>query len=299
MLHAALAAMLLAAADVPPDEAPIACGNCATWNREQAPFRVFGNTYYVGMHGLSSVLIVTKAGLILIDGDLPQSAEAIAAHIKALGFDVHDVRWILASHVHFDHVGGIAALQRMSGANVGASELAAEPLRLGQVPADDPQYDGGKATGFPAVPHVEAIPEGGSITLGDTRVFAHYTPGHTPGGTTWSWSSCEKMHCVDVVYADSLSSVVSGNFRYGDAARHPTTAQVLRRSIVVVRRLPCDILLSTHPDASDTLDKAVANAKDPKTNAFIDRKACTAYANDYDRMLDERLKKEAAPTAAR
>jgi len=298
MALASLAALLLAAADapldVPHDETPIACDHCAAWNQEQAPFRIFGNSWYVGMHGLSSVLVVTKAGLILIDGDLPQSAGAIAAHIKALGFDVHDVRWILASHAHFDHAGGIAALQRMSGANVGASEAAAGSLRLGIVPDDDPQSNGGKATPFPAVPHVEAIPEGGSITLGGTTVHAHYTPGHTPGGTTWTWSSCETMHCVDVVYADSLSAVSEGGYRFDDPSRHPTTAQVLRHSIDVVRRLPCDVLVTPHPDASGVFDKAAANARDRHGNAFVDPKGCTAYANGFESLLDERLRKESA-----
>ncbi len=299
MIAALLASLLFAstqatATSVAADETPIACGNCATWNQPQAPFRIFGNTYYVGVRGLSSVLIVTDNGLIVLDGDLPQSARLIAAHIKILGFDVRDVRWILNSHAHQDHAGGIAALQRMSGAQVGASKLGALALRSGDVPADDPQAGFRAALRFPPVSHVHAFGDGEAIVLGGVTVMAHATPGHTPGGTSWTWRSCEGVHCADIVYADSLNSVASPGFRYSDASRQPTTAQVLRRSIAVVRALPCDVMISVHPDASGVLDKAAANARDPSKNTFLDPDSCRAYADDAAKKLDARLLEEAS-----
>jgi len=297
MILGLLASLLFASTDamaapVAPDETSIDCGNCAEWNQPQAPFRIYGNTYYVGTHGLSSVLIVTKNGLILLDGDLPQSVPQIAANIKALGFDVHDVRLILSSHVHFDHAGGIAALQRISGANVGASAIGAAALSVGVVPADDPQSDSGKATHFPPVPHVQALLDRETISLGDTTVTAHYTPGHTPGGTTWTWNSCNSIRCADVVYADSLNPVSAPGFRFSDPSRHPTTAEILRHSIGIVRALPCNILITVHPDFSGVLDKAAANVGDPSKNAFLDSKACRTYADDADKRLAERLQEE-------
>jgi metallo-beta-lactamase class B len=131
--------LLAAAPSAPADTAPIQCTDCADWNQPQAPFRVYGNTYYVGVRGLSAVLIDTGKGLILLDGALPQSAPRIAANLRTLGFDIRDVRWILGSHAHFDHVGGVAALQRMSGAKVAASPDAARALRTGTAVSDDPQ----------------------------------------------------------------------------------------------------------------------------------------------------------------
>jgi len=296
-----LASLLFASTDatttVAPDETPITCDHCADWNQPQAPFRIFGNTYYVGTHGLSSVLIATKEGLILLDGDLPQSVRQIAGNIKTLGFDVHDVRLILNSHAHFDHAGGIAALQRISGANVGASALGAAALGSGVLPADDPQFDSGGGTRFPPVQHVQALLDRESISLGGTTVTAHYTPGHTPGGTTWTWNSCDKIHCVEFVYADSLNPVSLGDFRYGDATRNPTAADVLRQSIAVVRALRCDAMISVHPDASGVFDKAAANARDPSKNAFLDSMSCRAYADAADKLLDERLKEESTSAA--
>src|ERR1043165_7837867 len=96
------------------------CTDCPVWNRAQQPFRIYGNTYYVGPHGLSSILITSKAGHILIDGALPESVPQIVANIRSLGFRIEDVKLIVNSHVHFDHGGGIAELQRLSGARVAA-----------------------------------------------------------------------------------------------------------------------------------------------------------------------------------
>lgn len=281
-----------ATTDVPPDEAPIHCDNCDDWNRDQKPFRIFGNTYYVGTQGLASVLISTKDGLILIDGDLPQSAPLILAHIKALGFRTGDVRWILNSHTHFDHAGGIAALQRITGANVAASVLGARVLEQGALPVDDPQYDAGRGRGFPPVRHVQALLDNETIQLGGTTITARYTPGHTPGSTSWTWRTCDDWRCADIVYADSLNAVPVGDFRYGDPARQPTTADILRRSIAIVRGLPCDVIVSVHPGFTNVLDKAAANARDPSKNAFLDPAGCSAYADDARDTLDAQLKKE-------
>jgi len=114
------------AADPPP-----VCAVCIAWNAPQMPFHIYGNTYYVGVHGLSSLLIDSGKGLVLIDGDLPQSPPQIKASIKALGFDPGDIKLILNSHAHFDHAGGINELERLTGAPVLASEWSAKVLRAG------------------------------------------------------------------------------------------------------------------------------------------------------------------------
>ena len=111
------------------DATAIECSRCAAWNEEQAPFRIYGNTYYVGPRGLSSVLITSPQGHVLIDGALPQSAPLIAKHVEQLGFKMTDVKIILNSHTHYDHAGGIAELQKLSGAKVIASDKAAPVLR--------------------------------------------------------------------------------------------------------------------------------------------------------------------------
>src|SRR5580698_6038881 len=132
-------------------DAPKECDSCAEWNAPQEPFRVFGNTYYVGVTGLGAVLIASDKGLILLDGGLPQSAPLIDASIRRLGFRTEDVRLIVNSHAHFDHAGGIAALRRVSGAIVAASASSARAIESGEPPVDDPQYAFGKeANRFPS-----------------------------------------------------------------------------------------------------------------------------------------------------
>jgi len=252
-LAATLAAASPAAAS---DTTPISCNSCEAWNAPHAPFRLFGDSYYVGVEGISAVLIATPDGLILLDGALPQSVPRISANIKALGYRVEDIKWIVMSHAHYDHVGGIATLARLSGAKVGASVLAAQALRAGEPPADDPQALPPDNVPFPKVAQVVDIADHGTVALGGVTLTAHYTPGHTPGGTSWTWRSCEKTRCLDLVYADSLNPVSSDDFRFtaGDGTR---VAQ-FRRSIQVVRDLPCDVLVSVHPKNSRLFKRAAS-----------------------------------------
>ena len=126
-------------APLPAQDVNASCSSCAVWNKPQRPFRIYGNTYYVGTHGLSSVLIASEGGHVLIDGALQESAPLIAANIRALGFRIEDVKLIVTSHAHFDHAGGVAELQRLSGARVAASPWSADALKRA-VPRDDPQF---------------------------------------------------------------------------------------------------------------------------------------------------------------
>ena len=229
-------------------EAPIVCDRCVEWNRPRAPFKVVGNTYYVGVDGLSSILIDTGKGLILLDGALPQSASLIEANLKSLGFRIQDVKLIVNSHAHDDHAGGIALLQRDSGAEVAASPSGADALRQGCPTADDPQVGDCTRIGYGAVAKVKVVKDGESLKVGDLALTAHLTPGHTPGSTTWTWRSCEGKTCYDMVYADSLNAVSNDDFRFSGDAIHPDISKSFEQSIDKVAGLPCDVLLSVHPD---------------------------------------------------
>jgi len=273
---------------------PILYGDAENWNRAHEPQRIHGNTYYVGVAGLSSVLIRTNDGLILIDGDLPQSVPLIEANIAQLGFKLKDVRYVLNSHAHFDHAGGIAALVRDSGAIALASPSGAKALREGHVVADDPQASDTQGASFPATARVREVADGEVVHLGNTAITAHFTPGHTPGSTTWTWKSCENDKCLDVVYSDSLSAFASDGFHFLADATHGDLTSSFRKSIRTVASLPCDILISTHPDASGTDERLAKLAKQREPNPMIDRQACRRFAAKYEKMLDERIAKEKA-----
>ncbi|HEY7886988.1 MAG TPA: subclass B3 metallo-beta-lactamase [Steroidobacteraceae bacterium] len=263
------------------------------WNAPQAPFRIYGNTWYVGPHGLSSILVDTGHGLAVFDGDLPESAPLIEEHIRALGFHVRDVKWILNSHAHVDHAGGIRALQRASGAQVLSSVAGAHELELGGADPDDPLY--GSVPYYAAVKHVRVVRNGETLHLGNAAITAHYTPGHTPGSTAWTWISCEGTRCLDVVYADSLTAVSAPTFRFSD---HPLYLAGFRRSIAEVAVLPCDILLTPHPGASGFWERIERRNSAAGVAALIDASACRKYAAAAAAGLNAHLAGEHAGAAA-
>ncbi len=275
---------------------PIDCGpSCAEWNAPRQPFKVFGNTYFVGSAGLSSVLIAGEQGLILIDVALPQSAALIDANIRALGFRTTDIKLILTSHAHFDHVGGVHAMQRYTGATVAASQRGAEALALGHPTPDDPQFGTDPSVRFPAITSdVRVVKDGETLRAGNLAVTAHYTPGHTPGATSWTWQSCEGARCLSMAYVDSLTAVSNPGFRFSGDGTHASLVDAFRRSLRVVGNLPCDVLLTTHPSASgmdDKLRRRAEGSDDP----FINAKACRALAESASNALDKRVQEEKKP----
>jgi metallo-beta-lactamase class B len=281
-------------------DAPKKCEFCDAWNTPQEPFRVFGNTYYVGVAGLSSVLIASNKGLILLDGGLPQSAPLIDANIRKLGFRTEDIRLIVNSHAHYDHCGGIASLQRASGAVVAASASGARAIESGEPPADDPQYAFGRdANGFPAVRRVKVVADGETLRVGTLGVTAHLTPGHTPGSTSWSWRSCEGSRCLEIVYGDSLNPISAPGFRFTGDAAHPSIEATFRGSIAKVGALPCDILLAVHPSFAGMEDKLRRRREQPGSEPFVDPMACRLYAADAAKRLDERIADERKPAPHR
>ena len=267
------------------------CSRCAEWNTEQEPFALYGNSYYVGVHGLSSVLITSPAGHVLIDGDLPQSAPLVAAHIRALGFRVEDIKYILSSHAHFDHAGGIAQLQRWSGATVLGSPSNVQALAQGHTGKDDPQY--GDSTGYEPVANTRAVRDGEVLRVGALAITAHWTPGHTPGGTSWTWQSCEDGVCKNMVYADSVTAFSNDSFKYLASPDYPNAAADVEHSIATLRNLPCDVLVSAHPEASDLWTRAARRAE-MGSKAFIDTGACRRYADQMLEIWQERLAQEHA-----
>jgi metallo-beta-lactamase class B len=254
-----------------------------SWNKPAPPVRIHANTYLVGTCGISSILVVGDQGDILIDGGTEQGADVIADNIRALGFRVQDIRFILHSHEHFDHVGGIAKLQRLSGATLVASAPAAKVFETGAASADDPQAGINKP--FPPATVGRVIGDNGEVRLGNLMLTAMATPGHTPGALSWRWVSCDGGVCRTIVYADSLTPVSRDDYRFSD---HPATVAAFRASIAKVAASPCEILLTPHPSASHMRERLALG------RPLFDPDACKAYAAQLTANLDQRLAKEAA-----
>jgi metallo-beta-lactamase class B len=273
-----------------PGQNAASCANCVEWNKAEPPFRIFGNTYYVGTHGLSSVLITSPAGHVLIDGDLPQSAALIAESIRSLGFRLEDVKLIVNSHVHFDHAGGIAELQRRSGARVVASQWSADVLRKGGVGKGDPQY--GTLPPIAAVKNVSVFLDGESLQVGEITITPHLTPGHTPGGTSWTWKSCKDAACYDMVYADSLNPISAPGFRFTKSRQYPQAIEDFEKSFAFFEATPCDVLITAHPEVSGLWDRLSQTEKGVKPDPLVDSGACRKLAEDGREKLRQRLASE-------
>lgn len=257
---------------------PIVCDACAEWNQPTTPHKLFGNTYSVGTAGLSSLLVTSPSGLILLDGGLPQSAALIDGNIRQLGFKTEDIRLIVVSHGHYDHAGGVAALQRASGATVAASASTAHALQRGENTPDDPQFGfGPAANAFPKVKDVQVVTHGEVVRVGDLAITAHMIPGHAPGSTAWTWRSCEGATCKNMVYADSISAVSADGFRYSD---DPPRVAAFRKSLDILAALPCDSLTAPHPSAAKGMN-------------------CQEYAANGRKGLEQRLASERKRTKGR
>jgi metallo-beta-lactamase class B len=260
----------------PPDAGPM-----QGWSDRAPPRRIFGNTYYVGTCGIAAVLVVGDAGAILIDGATQQAPAAILANIRALGFDPRQVKRLLNTHEHMDHAGGLAELQRQTGAPLFARAPAVATLRRGRSDREDPQF--GELTGFPPVADVRTLADGEVVRLGGLSLASHATPGHAPGGTSWTWRSCEGARCLDIGYVDSHSALTDGHYRFSD---HPAYVAAFERSLKTVAGLPCDLLVTPHPAASNLLARFNGDAP------LDDPGACKALAANARANLAARLAEE-------
>ncbi len=260
-----------------------ACGERDGWSDAAPPAHVFGNVYMVGTCGITALLITTPNGHFLIDGATDEAAEGIADNIRKLGFDPKDIRYILATHEHLDHAGGLAKLKEISGAKFAVREAARLGMETGLPIADDPQH--GIHPAFPGIKADLIVEDGQTLRIGKQILTILATPGHTPGGTSFTWRSCDKDVCHQIVYADSLNAVSADAYRFSD---HPAYVATLRSSMARVEELEaCDIMISPHPFQSEFFDRLAGE------KPLVDAGMCRKYVSVARKRLDDRLAKEA------
>jgi metallo-beta-lactamase class B len=265
-----------------------ACEGRDGWSDAAPPARIHGNTYYVGTCGISVLLVTSPKGHVLIDGATDEAVPSILANIRALGFNPKDIRFIVGSHEHIDHMGGFAALKAATGAKLFVSAVARPVVETGKTDPEDPQF--GLHPDMRPVP-VDGIltytPEPGMIITGEpTQVMSltpQPTPGHTSGGTSWTWQSCEGAACVTFAYVDSMTPVSTDTYRFAD---HPERVAPFRETFDRVVKLPCDILVTPHPGVSDLFER-LRGAK-----PLVDSAACRNLVQAMRKRLDDRLAKE-------
>lgn len=258
------------------------CAGKDGWSDPAPPIRIFANVYDIGTCGITVLLIVGDRGSIVIDGATAPAAPSILANIRRLGLRPSDVKLLLSSHEHHDHAGGLSALRRATGARMIARAAARPVLESGVTAPGDPQRDGDRP-GYPGVRVDWIVRDGETVVLGSLRLTALATPGHSPGGTSWTWRSCAGTTCRTIVYADSVSAVSSDGYRF---TAHPAYVATLRHSIDRIARLPCDLLVTPHPQASDLYPRLAGRMP------LADGRGCARYAADGRAGLDRRLARE-------
>jgi metallo-beta-lactamase class B len=233
------------------------------------PHQIIGNVYYVGTTSLSSFLVVTPQGNVLINSTYERNVPTIQKSVEQLGFKFADIKILLGSHAHGDHQEGDALVKQLSGAQVMA--LAED------VPALENMKPGGKPHPIDRVLH-----DGESVTLGGTTLVAHLTPGHTRGCTTWTMKVVDGGRTYDVVIIGSLG--VNPGFKLVNNTDVPRIAEEFARAFTVSRSLPCDVPLGSHPGMYNMAEKFAKLAKGGGPNPFIDP---AGYKAELD--LDEAM----------
>lgn len=281
-MFASLAALALAAGPASIAEWQSQCAGKDGWSDPAPPVRIHGNTYNVGTCGIVVLLITGPKGHVLIDGATAQAVPSIAANVARLGYRMRDVGWLLNSHEHVDHAGGLAGLKRLSGARLAARTPAVRVLTTGKVDWADPQF--GLIDPIAPVRVDRVVKDGEQVRSDGLELTAHATPGHTDGGTSWSWRSCQAKSCVRIVFADSISAVSRDGYRFTD---HPERVAPFRATFAHLAALNCDLLVSPHPAASNLIERLAGKAP------LFNRGGCSAYAAMGRANLDKRLAREA------
>lgn len=235
----------------------------AAWSTPAKPYRVVGNIYYVGSEGLSSYLITSSEGHVLLDAGMSaEGAKLVQRNITALGFKLADVKILINSHAHYDHAGGLAQMKADTGAKLYAGALDKPALEKGRHFGDNENG----LTPFPAVKVDRTVSEGQKIRLGETTLTARLTPGHTIGGVAWTLPVIERGRPLNVVLFNSVS--VAGNALVGNKT-HPRIVSDYRSTFAKLKALPADVFLPVHPEQGDLAAKRQKVLRGDN-NAFID-----------------------------
>ena len=256
------------------------------WNTPTEPFKMIGNVYYVGTDGLASYLITSSQGHVLIDTGLPEANPQIKANIEKLGFKVADIKYLLNTHAHIDHTGGLAEMKQASGGQLVAGEADKPLLEGGYYPGAQEEI----VLNFPPVKVDRTVREGDTVTLGDVTVTARETPGHSPGCTSWEFS---------VKDGDAMRSVLifcSGTVALNRLVTNPTYPGIVtdyRTTFARAKDMKPDVLLAPHPEMYKMAEKR-AKLAEGGPNPFVNPGEFNAYAASLEKAFEEALAKQTA-----
>lgn len=254
------------------------CAGKDSFDDPAPPVHIFGNVWYVGTCTVTVLLLTSPKGHVLVDAATEGAVPHVLANIRAAGFNPKDVRWIVTSHEHFDHVGGLALLKQATGAKVVARAEAVPVLRSGKVSPADPQVQ--EIHGFTPVKPDRVMMAGAVLKAGPQRLTMIATPGHTEGSTSWSWTSCDGAACEKFTYLDSVSALPLGTYRF---AEHPDRVAMFRTTFDMIDAMDCGIVLTPHPSASAMVERMAG------TEPLREAEDCRVIAKGARARLDTAL----------
>lgn len=257
-----------------------------SWNQPVKPYRVIGNVYYVGASEVSSFLIVTPKGHILLDSGFNETVPQIQKNVAELGFRFADIKILINSHAHYDHAGGLALLKQLTGATLIATRADAELMARGG--QGDPNF--GDRFKYQPVTVDKFLEDGGKVELGGIALTAHLTPGHTKGCTTWTMKVKEGTKRYDVVIVGSASAP---GYKLVDNQQYPTIVEDYERTFRVLKSLQCDVFLAPHGSFYSMLQKQKLLEEGAKQNPFIDPSGYRSYVERTEKAFREQLKRQA------
>ena len=251
------------------------------------PFKIGEGLYYVGASDYASYLIVTKAGLIVIDGGDAVVGKQVVRNIRTLGFDPSQIRILLNTHEHFDHAGGLAEIKRAApGAKFYAS--AADGAIIAAGGRGDPFLKGERFYYEPVKPDA-TLKDGQKVRLGGWTLTAHLTPGHTPGCTTWTFPVTVAGKVRQAL--DHCSSSVLPGYRLGRTETYPGQTADYEKSLRIWKALPCEVFIASHGQFFDMQAKK-AELDAGKADAFVDPAGCKAFYARAEAAFLTELKKQ-------
>ena len=261
------------------------------WNQPVKPFKIVGNVYYVGAHEVSSYLITTSQGHIILDSGFNETVPQIRQNVAALGFRFEDVKIIISSHAHADHVGGLAQLKQLTGAKLMVMEADAELLARGG--RNDPNF--GDNFLFQAVTTDRKLRDGDMVQLGDVTMTARHTPGHTKGCTTWTMKVREGSNVYDVVI---IGSVSAPGYKLIGNAGYPKIVEDYESSFRLLKNLPCDVFLAPHGSFFSLHEKRKRMDEGAPQNPFVDKDELKRFIERSEANFRAELKRQQEKTSS-
>ena len=256
------------------------------WNKPTEPFKVIGNIHYVGTNGLASYLITTPQGHFLVDTGLPEANSQIRANIAKLGFKVADIKYLLNTHAHLDHTGGFADLKQETGAQLVAGERDKPLLEGGYYPGQESAVE----LRFPAVKVDRTVKDGDTVTLGDTTLTAHATPGHSPGCTSWTLNVTDGNDTRSVIIFCSATVALN---RLVGSPTYPGIIDDYKKTFAWARGFKADVFLAPHPEMYGMHDKRQRIAEGAP-NPFVKPGEFNAYVEGLEKAFEAALAKQMA-----